>query len=256
MSLEQCRVHVKCVVPDERARVGYLLENIENNDADLRAAVASIKMDDKPNGLREDFEKAVAILLPTDPVVKKKRKRTAKISSVVDTPTPIKKKKKKSKGKTGVELRYYKYGEFKKLTEVQKEELAKLRAEKKKQGGTKTTDGDSDGLNSKRKRARFKKNVVSAVVQQLKDDEEKRSSTINAISSILRSSPARTSSSTHTVGSAESRGSTTRQMVVSPGNEAEAEVAATKLFEIMRSMSVSGDSGKKSSHKGGKGKGA
>ena len=148
------------------------------------------------------------------------------------------------------------------MTEAQKEELAKLRAEeKKKQGGTETADGDSDGLNSKRKRARFKKNVVSAVVQQLKDDEEKRSSTINAIPSILmsspaRTSPARTSSSTHTVGSAESRGSTTRQTVASPGDEAEAEVAATKLFEIMQSMSVSGELGKKSSHKGGKGKGA
>ena len=256
VALEQCRVHVKCVVPDERARVGYLLENIKNNDADLRAAVASIKMDDKPTGLRENFEKAVAILLPTDPVVKKKKKRTrAEISSVTNAPTP-QRKKKRSKGRTGVELRYYKYGEFKKLTDAQKEELKKLRAEGKKQGGTQDADGDNGGLNTKRKRARFTKNVVSAVVQQLKDDEEKRSSTISAISSILKSSSTKPPSSTRTVGSAESRGSATKQTVASPGAEAEAEVAATKLFEIMQSMSVSGELGKRGSHKGGKGKGA
>ena len=97
---------------------------------------------------------------------------------------------------------------------------------------------------------------MSAVVQQLKDDEEKRSSTINSISSILKSSSTKTPSSTRTVGSAESRGNATKQTVVSPGDEAEAEVAATKLFEIMQSMSVSGELGKRGSHKGGKGKGA
>ena len=130
------------------------MENIENNDADLRAAVASIKMDDKPEGLRENFERAVAILIPTDPVVRKKKKRTqAEISAVSDTPIPHRKKKKRSKGRTGVELRYYKYGEFKKLTEAQKEELAKLCAEKKKQGGTQNLDRDNDGLDTKRKRA-------------------------------------------------------------------------------------------------------
>ena len=244
MALEQCRVHVKCVVPDERARVGYLLENIENNDADLRAAVASIKMDDKPTGLRENFEKAVAILLPTDPVVKKKKKRNrAEISSITNAPAPPRKKK-RSKGRTGVELRYYKYGEFKKLTDAQKEELKKLRAEGKKPSGNQ--DADGDGLNTKRKRARFAKNVVSAVVQQLKDDEEQRSSAINAISSILKSSSTKTPSSARTVGSAESRGNNaTKQTVASPGAEAEAEVAATKLFEIMQSMSVSGELRKK-----------
>ena len=244
VALEQCRVHVKCVVPDERARVGYLLENIKNNDADLRAAVASIKMDDKPTGLRENFEKAVAILLPTDPVVKKKKKRNrAEISSVTNAPAPPRKKK-RSKGKTGVELRYYKYGEFKKLTDAQKEELKKLRAEGKKPSGNQ--DADGDGLNTKRKRARFAKNVVSAVVQQLKDDEEQRSSAISAISSILKSSSTKTPSSTRTVGSAESRGNNaTKQTVASPGAEAEAEVAATKLFEIMQSMSGSGELRKK-----------
>ena len=135
---------------------------------------------------------------------------------MLETRDPSNKKTKRSKGKTGVELRYYKYGEFKKLTQEQKDQLTKLWAEKKKQDGPKDTDNSNEGLSNKKKRARFKDSVVSSVVQQLKDDQGKQSSTIGAKSSILKSSSSATSSSTHTVGSAESRGSTTNQRVASP----------------------------------------
>ena len=84
--------------------------------------------------------------------------------------------------------------------------------------------------------------MVSAVVQHLKDEEDKRSSTIDAIAGILKSS--KTSSATHTVGSAEggARRPSTKQ--TTPDNETEAEVAAIKLFKIMQSMSVPGERGK------------
>lgn len=48
-----------------------MLDSIECSDAELQAAMASIKRDKTTGGLREDFEKAVAALLSADPVAKK-----------------------------------------------------------------------------------------------------------------------------------------------------------------------------------------
>ena len=42
--------------------VGYLIQNIENDDADLRAAIANVRQDVKSS--RSNFENAVAVLLP------------------------------------------------------------------------------------------------------------------------------------------------------------------------------------------------
>ena len=50
-----------------------------------QVAMASLKMDDGPNGMQNDFEATAAHLLPYDPVAKKKaamKRLVAQISSV------------------------------------------------------------------------------------------------------------------------------------------------------------------------------
>ena len=115
VSLQRCAENVDIEIPNERSRVGYLIENIECSDADVKAAIAAIKLDDSAGGLRNDFERAVALLLPVDPV-DRKRKGKGKAGAEIAA-SDIK----QSRGaKTGVEFRYYTDAEYKKLS---KEEL-------------------------------------------------------------------------------------------------------------------------------------
>ena len=80
--------------------------------------------------LLNNFEATAAHLLPYDPVAKKRlsgqKRGSAQISSVMD-PTPTTTTK-PSIGKTGVQLHYYKTGEYRNLTNEQKEELKEWRA--------------------------------------------------------------------------------------------------------------------------------
>ena len=80
--------------------------------------------------MRNNFESTAAHILPYDPVAKKRssgqKRGSAQISSVMD-PSPTKTKK-PSIGKTGVHLCYYKTGEYRNLSNEQKEELKELRA--------------------------------------------------------------------------------------------------------------------------------
>ena len=66
--LVEAAQNVQFQVPDEHTRVGYFLDNIEHQDADLRASIAQISTN--AQGTRNDFEKSVSILLPVDPFAK------------------------------------------------------------------------------------------------------------------------------------------------------------------------------------------
>ena len=117
--------HVQYQLPNEHSRVGFLLEAIQCSDPGLPAAMASIKTDNGLEGMRNNFEATAAHLLPYDPVAKKRsggqKRGSAQISSVMD-PSPTTTKK-PSIGKTGVHLCYYKTGEYRNLSNEQKEEL-------------------------------------------------------------------------------------------------------------------------------------
>ena len=136
ISMQQCSNHIPYQLPNEQTRVRHLMEGIESNDAELQAALAAIKLDTQgPGAKSNNFENAVAFLLPTCPVAKKRTKYnssnrstySANVSSVkTDT------KGKLSKGKTGVELRFYKHQEYRALNDEQKEELRVWREERKK----------------------------------------------------------------------------------------------------------------------------
>ena len=122
--------HVQYQLPNEHSRAGFLIEAIQCSDPGLQAAMASFKTDNGPAGMRNNFEATAAHLLPYDPVAKKRssgqKRGSAQISSVMD-PSPTTTKK-PSIGKTGVHLRYYETGDYRNLTNEQKEELKEKRA--------------------------------------------------------------------------------------------------------------------------------
>ena len=65
--LVEASQHVKFQLPNEHTRVSNLIDVIENSDAALQAAVASIRQNSQ--GVRADFEKAAAVLLLVDPFI-------------------------------------------------------------------------------------------------------------------------------------------------------------------------------------------
>ena len=124
VSMQQCAEHVSFQLPNEHTRVGYLLEGIQSMDPGLQVAMASVKMDDGMNGMRNDFEAAAAHLLPYDPVAKKNaamNRPVAQISSVEEVAKVSgTAAMKESIGKTGVHLRWHTNAEYKELTSEQK----------------------------------------------------------------------------------------------------------------------------------------
>jgi hypothetical protein len=116
VQLQEASTHVHFQLPTEHTRVGYLLSNITNADPDLKAALASIRID--TNGMRGDFEAAVAFILPVDPYSKQKRTsdKTANVSDANALQN-------KSQSRTGVDLRWHNPDEYKKLTKEQRIEL-------------------------------------------------------------------------------------------------------------------------------------
>ena len=71
VSMLACAEHVQYQFPNEHSHIGFLLDAIQCANAGLQAAMASVKTDNGPNGMHNNFEQAVAHLLPYDPVAKK-----------------------------------------------------------------------------------------------------------------------------------------------------------------------------------------
>lgn len=141
--LEEAAIHVNSQVPTEHSRVGYLLGNIENSNAALQAALASIRLDTE--GMRQDFESAAATLIPVDPFVQNKANKKS-------TPFDISSMSTKSGrgSKTGVDLRWHAKHEFQALSSEQKDEL--IEWQKTKDGKKIISDSKSSYFNNKKKR--------------------------------------------------------------------------------------------------------
>ncbi len=136
VTLQSAAEHVTIQLPSEHSRVGYLLSAIQNSDAGLQAAMASINTDLSVNGLRSNFEDAASHLLPYDPVLKHRQdERSAGKRGIGNISDATGEKvnisafgAKKGKGRTGVPLRYHKSSEYIQLSKEQKEELREWRA--------------------------------------------------------------------------------------------------------------------------------
>ena len=63
--------HVQYQLPNEHSRVGFLLEAIQCSDAGLQAAMASIKTDNGPEGMRNNFDAQLLIYCPMTQLLRK-----------------------------------------------------------------------------------------------------------------------------------------------------------------------------------------
>lgn len=193
ISMEQCSAHVAFQLPNEHTRVRYLLDALQCNDAELQASLAAIRKDDAtPAGMRNNFENAVTFLLPSCPVAKK-RKTTgggsnygAEISS-----TEARDGTKKSVGKSGVELRYYKKGEYEKLNKEQKDELREYRlksgtGKKGKRGRSKDDDKDENkDIGSRKEIKRMIASVFREEMKESKKEEQESSNQVDELKKVL-----------------------------------------------------------------------
>ena len=157
MSMQACSQHVQFQLPNELTRVRNLLDAIENDDAGLQAAMASIEQDAGPGGMRGNFELAAAHLLPKDPVTKKRLQAGKRSAAEIASTTATSTRGKSGIGSTGVHLRYHKPAEYDKLSAEQKKELSDWRK-------SKGTTGEKSGKKSKLDRpttiAAFQKQVT------------------------------------------------------------------------------------------------
>ena len=196
VSLERCSQSVPHQLPNERTRVVHLLDAIQCSDAAMQAAIAHIKsQSEDPNGLGTNFEDAAAYLLQFCPVSKKRKSSSVNQNiSSVNTETLNSnrkgnnkdKKLKVNKGKTGVELRYYKPHEYRKLNDAQVEELRKWRTEngltraQKLKGKEKVRDEVVAALkeitegedNKKSDEESLKKYIISVVNEKSNEDSK------------------------------------------------------------------------------------
>ena len=69
--MQQCSEDMEYQLPNEHTRVSYLLEGIQCPDPGLQAAVVSIRTDNGPDSMRNNFEATAAHILPFDLVSKK-----------------------------------------------------------------------------------------------------------------------------------------------------------------------------------------
>ena len=117
--------YVQYQLPNEHSRVGFLLEAIQGSDPGLQVDMASIKTDNGPEGMTNNFEATTAHLLPYDPVAKKRssgyKRSSTQISSLMEVSDAT--TRKPSIGKTGVHLHDHKNSEYRTLNQEQKDEL-------------------------------------------------------------------------------------------------------------------------------------
>ena len=161
----------------------HLLNAIQTTDASLQAAIAYIKSTEMdPQGLMSDFESTAAYLIQFDPVSKKRKHssgRGQQINKVVELEdgsddsgdeqqVSSAKRLKPNKGKTGVEFRYYKPEEYRKLSKEQKDELRQKRQEDQSNG----KDDPKKKKGNKRKETRQIRKQVVAVLKSLSKEEE------------------------------------------------------------------------------------
>ena len=98
-------------LPTKHTRIGYLIDNIQNNNPNLCADIAGICIN--MNGMGDDFENTVAFLLPMDPYSKQSN-NSNKNAHITDVNL-----KGKFKSKTGLHFSWHKKDEYKKLTKEQ-----------------------------------------------------------------------------------------------------------------------------------------
>lgn len=258
--LVRCAEHIQTQVPDEHTRVTYFTQNVKSQDASIRAALETIKLDDGPTGMRNNFENMVTHIVSACPVAKKKRdgnKRSFAEVAEVDGAVSSSGGMKPARGETGVEFRYYKHDEYHKLTKEQQAELLQYRKEnnitKPKDGNgsrksAKTSAGGGPSGGSKKKLRSQVASVLQSLESKKAKKEEARNEGIAQIQSFLgaiasaagvQGNPALKAA----VGSADAADAKSKSLtkgVTFAPDVPGAEVAAANLYDQFTKLAVGG----------------
>ena len=122
------------MIPDERSRVGHLFENISGYHPKNMASMAAIRLNNTPNRMRNDFEKAFLYLLPiADPTKKeggrgRRKRQHGQILQVIAN-LSVTKGEKIGCGPSGVEYRFHSRVEYQKLSDEERSDLHQLRVD-------------------------------------------------------------------------------------------------------------------------------
>jgi hypothetical protein len=142
--MTECAEHIPVNVPNNRARVTYLMDLIKTVDPQVLAAFAAVRQDEADKSVH--FEHTFAYLVPVCPVTAKASKKTGRASIEANESGTTGNKQqakgglgggndKPGTGSTGVALRYHRHKEFHTLNKEQKDELVEWT---KANGGKKT----------------------------------------------------------------------------------------------------------------------
>ena len=177
---------VTFALPDETTRVRHFITSMEDcKDQKLISRIENVLCDDLPEGKNNNFDACVQHLLPACPVYARRKKhnnsndnegnKNISVSSV---------NLKQGKGSTGVDLRWHKADEYRKLSNTQKDELRKWNQtdagkkaseDYKKDRGAKRSNKYNGGSHGKDYTKKFKRAVAAAVSKEKTDTADKDS---------------------------------------------------------------------------------
>jgi hypothetical protein len=144
ITMTECAEHIPVDVPNEQARVTYLIDLLKTVNPTVLVAIAAIHQDKADK--RVHFENAFSYLVPVCPVTAKAAKKTGKVSFGAKVSAATGKNAgglgggnpKPGKVILGVDLCYHRHKEFHALTKEQKDEICEWI---KANGGKKTPKG-------------------------------------------------------------------------------------------------------------------
>lgn len=226
ISMEQCSLHVAFQLPNETTRVRYLMEAIQCPDAELQASLAAIRMDTAgPTAKRNHFENAASFLLPSDPVMKKRKLNGERGTNATVSAVTGSGKLKVGTGKTGVQFRYYPRKEYRKLNDDQRAELNAWREKndpdrKKRRAEEKKNQGEKDGRPNKK--LRF---AINSVLKEKEQEAEKTKASQEEELQLIKEAVLEFTTKATASSATASKPSTA---------DATATIMATKLQKIMR----------------------
>jgi Tfp pilus assembly protein PilE len=176
ISMQQCSLHVTFQLPDEHTRVCYLINAIQCSDPELQATLAAVRADKTgPNAKRNDFENCVTILLPADPVSKKRKANNDGRGGVANISSASGKANGQNPhtGQTGVEFRYHTKQEYGNLTDEQKLELKEWRASNKQTNGKGTKRKQDETSDTSSMTAKELRSTIASVFREERSKQQK-----------------------------------------------------------------------------------
>ena len=191
ITMTECAEHIPVDVPNDRARVTYLMDSIKTVDPQVLAAIAAVHQDEADK--RVHFEHTFAYLVPVCPVTAKASKKTgrASIEANVSGTTGNKQQAKgglgggndkPGTGSTGVALRYHRHKEFHALNKEQKDELVEWT---KANGGKKTGGKKAASTNKQEEGGAPSIKKFKSMISQL---EARQSAMFEAMAEVQQSS--------------------------------------------------------------------